>query len=368
MKLLLTGDLHLGRSYQKERPIVRNQYVEARLEAFRNVVKIGNEENCDVLVIAGDLFDKTYGISLRMLEAVAQILRRFYGDVLILPGNHDYCDSGQDGLWSKFQDAAPSNVLVLCEETPVEYDEAVFYPCICHDRWSKENALGWLKSGLRLDPYRWNIGVAHGAVEGFSQDSEKGYYSMTVKELLGCNMDLWLLGHTHVPFQTADGRVLNAGTHQQTDISDNSRGEVFIIELGGNKQLKVSSRKTGVLNFVRKEIYVQHGQRLREAFRLYGLDPASTSLRLILSGSVCSEDWEAKEKIYDRYLSDFVAFEVKDQDLHKEITSDMIDQETVIGTNINRLLHSYQDDPEVLNLAFDIAKACMAEENSKKRG
>ena len=44
--------------------------------------------------------------------------------------------------------------------------------------------------------------------------------------------------------------------------------------------------------------------------------------------------------------------------LRREITPSMIDQETMPGTRINQLLRGYADQPELLNLAYELAVAC----------
>ena len=370
MDILLTADLHLGKSYSKF--AAGKRYAEARIEAFRNIIKIGNEKGCEILVIAGDLFDKK-SIPPDLHKMVSRILGEFPGDVLILPGNHDFYNPEQDKLWKDFEALSPPNVRVLRDKVPFPMGDIVFYPCPCNAKYSKANALGWLSSYPYLDQEKWNIGIAHGTVVGQSYDLDEKYFSMTEKELYACKMDMWFIGHTHVPFVLADNRILNPGTHQQTDIADSSCGEIFIVSLKENKAFSVQKYRTGVLDFVKREVHLDFNQELENTLRqqVQDLSPKRTSLRITLTGFAGQDEYSIRKDIYERVFCDFISYEVEDSKLNRAITSQMIDQETVKGSTINLLLHRYENSPELLNLAFDKVLECIVEETGdrdRKRG
>ena len=76
IKILHTGDLHIGREYKKqeqENREIAKKYRRARVQALENIVRIANEESCDYLIIAGDLYDKKE-ISLSLQKEVCSIL------------------------------------------------------------------------------------------------------------------------------------------------------------------------------------------------------------------------------------------------------------------------------------------------------
>lgn len=358
MKLLLTGDLHLGRAYQKENPAVAQRFSNARLQALRNAVTIANREDCTLFVIAGDLYDKVSGIPQALHKEVCRVLEEFGGTVLILPGNHDYYDPEHDGLWKNFEEFSGPHIRVLkaCEPYPV--DGAVIYPCPCHNKRSKENALGWMKEGLELAPDTLHIGIAHGAVAGYSLDADQDYYHMDEQELLDLGMDLWLVGHTHVEFSIG-GHIFNAGTPQQTDIADNSKSEIYLIKIDDKEKISATKEKVGVIDFLKKSITLERSQRLADALRFPDLDAQRTSLRVILSGVAEPEEYINRQRIYETCGKEFVKFEVKDDNLRKTITPELINQETLEGTAINQLLNGYIDDPELLDLAYALAQECL---------
>jgi len=365
IRILHTGDLHLGREYQKqaqENPEIAKRYKNARMDALNNVINLANENECDYLVIAGDLFD-THTVTAAFVKTVCDELSKCLCTILVLPGNHDYCEH-DDKLWERFKNYAGDRILTLDECRPVVLSDAILYPCPCSDRRSENNALAWLKVHTKRDSDLPNIGIAHGAIEGLSYDIEQRYYYMSRNELESLNMDLWLIGHTHVPYpsdeQITGHRIFNAGTHQQTDIADNSEGSVFLIELDDNKKVSAKRIHTGVIRFARTNHTLAHGESI--ANLLEGLKreypAATTSLRLFLDGVALAEDYERRCELYEAAGESFLRLEVIDRDLQKEITEEMIDAETLEGSLENQLLKRYLNNPELLNLAYGLIREC----------
>lgn len=363
IKILLTGDLHLGKNYQKEASAVMQRYRDARIQALKNAVTIANRENCDYFVVAGDLYDKLTGIAVQLHKQVCQILNDFSGEaILVLPGNHDYY-TPNDTLWEKFEEYSGSNVRVFKKNEKYQDGNVMFYPCICHDRVSKTNSLAWLLEEKERNPEFYHIGIAHGAIEGLSYDKNQEYYLMSQQELLSYHMDAWLIGHTHVAYppvfdNTVEQRIFNAGTPQQTDIADDSIGEVFILEIDDNKKITAKREQTGAIRFVTKTIVLQHGQELKEALQFHDLNPESTSLRVELSGTALTDDYDNRNQIYEDLKSSYIKAEIKDEKLRKEITPEMVNKETIEGSMLNQLLNSYLEDSELLNLAYDLVISC----------
>lgn len=369
MRILHTGDLHLGRAYQKqeqEDKQVAKRYRKARMEALQNVIRAANDQRCDYVVIAGDLYDSRT-VSAALQKEVCDLLGECNCPVFVLPGNHDFWEGEEDRFWGKFQDLAMENTILLTKQQPVEMGETIFYPCACTDRYSEGNALGWLQERAERDPKKLNIGIAHGALEGLSFDREKRYYYMTQDQLSHCGMDLWLIGHTHMPYPEQEyiknQKVFNAGTPQQTDIADNAEGSAFLIEVDAERQITAKRIHTGVIRFARKEITLRHGDLLKDvlldAAREY--DKSNTTLRLVLSGVALEEDYQTRQKWYDQLAADFLKLEIRDEELRQEITQEMIDRETMEGTLENTLLKRYLQKPELLDLAYGLVKWCMKE-------
>ncbi len=370
MRIMETGDLHLGRSYGKYEPRLAERYAEARFAALEKILRLSEEKECDLLVITGDLFD-SHSVARELMKKTCALLNQAACLVAVLPGNHDYCTDAQDPFWQAFKKECGSQILLLNEERPYPVTAAgrqvVFYPAVCASRHSEENRLAWLRQET-FDPACLNIGVAHGALAGISADLENRYYRMSLQELEAIPVDLWLIGHTHIPWpdlpfdqpQRLKSRIFNAGTHQQTDHADSSPGSVFLLDVDDQKQITAEKLAVSVLHFVSRSLTLKPDVSLASALAdgLQDLKPAETSLRLSLSGSVSGEDYQNRENLYDSLRSSYVSVEIDDAALHRQIDAAQIDQETLPGSLENRLLKGYLDDPDLLSLAYDLVQAC----------
>lgn len=366
IKILNTGDLHLGKKYASHREDIGKKYSLARFEALKKLISTANEQHCDYIIAAGDVFD-TKNTSVSDISLACNILGNFEGSVIVIPGNHDYYEGKDDRLWTRFLKEKSENTMLLTENKKYAVDDLVLYPAICHSKHSGENAIGWIKSeNIPSDDEKIHIGIAHGSIDGISPDPNREYFPMSIDELNSCNVDLWLIGHTHVPYPSepvlSSPKILNAGTHQQTDIADNSEGSAFLVSIDDGKKITAERIHTGVLRFVRLDLTLTHGDSLENALENilseYQSDAENISVRINISGIALKPDYDRREELYDRYKNCFIDFEVFDNELNAEITSEMIDAETNAGSIENELLKKYINEPDVLNLAFDLIKKC----------
>lgn len=88
MKILSFADLHLDSAFVGAKAPERAQRREVLREVFRNIMKLCASENCDLLLIAGDLFDNTEP-SEETLKMVGEELSALNIPIVISPGNHD---------------------------------------------------------------------------------------------------------------------------------------------------------------------------------------------------------------------------------------------------------------------------------------
>lgn len=204
LKIFVTGDNHIGLRYanHEQAAILASK----RITAFEGMVQTANKEDCALFVITGDLFDNS-SISKKDIKTLLNELSCFNGTVVILPGNHDYYDKHVK-VWQNFEDVMTSydNIMLLTEYRPYEItsngENIVLYPALCTSWHSApgQNNLGWIKEAKIENNDVYHIGIAHGAVEGETIDKEGLYFLMKRSELESIPVDVWLIGHTHVPF------------------------------------------------------------------------------------------------------------------------------------------------------------------------
>lgn len=378
IRIFETGDLHIGRAYADPNKHPEGAAIkEKRVEAISGMVEKANEEQCDLFVITGDLFDKTSGVAKKYINRTVEMLSLFKGTVLVLPGNHDYYpEDSLPPVWRDFSAAAENkdNIVLLNRFEPYEIslgdEDALVYPAFCQIDTAPANNLGWIRNQNIPEDSVFRIGVAHGAVAGYTIDTEGEYFLMTEEELTQIPMDVWLIGHTHVMFPSDlnleyknGGRIFNAGTHVQTDVRNNTDGNCFIIEVekdgSGKSSVRAKRYVSGNVFFKRIELHIDvdgSGTELQDAIQkaVSGLTP-NTSVSLQLSGIISREEYAQREKIYAQMLGGFFEYpHPKDEDLSELISEAFIKSEFSELTFPAKLLMALVDDPKKAQLAYDL--------------
>lgn len=380
IKIFVTGDNHFGKKYDRY-PEIRDRLVDNRFVCFEKMVEKAEQEGCDIFAVTGDLFDNCSSIRKSDVERVVRILAGFAGRVLVLPGNHDYY-TGEEKVWKDFDDAlrtCDNNIIRLdrFEPYPIEIEEetVVIYPAFCRSKHSRENNLGWIKETSVPKNGQINIGMAHGAIEGVTPDMQKEYFLMTEPELQAIPMDVWLVGHTHIPYpgglsedeEIGGYRIFNAGTHAQTDLHNNTRGYGFIISVdkqGDKAQVSAKKYQSGTIFFYDIAVRVSsaEGDSL-EALLQEKLDPleAESVVRLTVTGSVLSEEYSRRRELYKKYCDRFLSWELQDDELHEEITLDRVREEFAESSFAAKLMEALQGDQTELQMAYELLQECSRE-------
>lgn len=380
IKIFVTGDNHFGKKYDRY-PEIRDRLVDNRFVCFEKMVEKAEQEGCDIFAVTGDLFDNCSSIRKSDVERVVRILAGFAGRALVLPGNHDYYTGGEK-VWKDFDDAlrtCDNNIIRLdrFEPYPIEIAEetVVIYPAFCRSKHSRENNLGWIKEMSVPKSGQINIGMAHGAIEGVTPDMQKEYFLMTESELQAIPMDVWLVGHTHIPYpgglsedeEIGGYRIFNAGTHAQTDLHNNTRGYGFIISVdkqGDKAQVSAKKYQSGTIFFYDIAVRVSsaEGDSL-EALLQEKLDPleAESVVRLTVTGSVLSEEYSRRRELYKKYCDRFLSWELQDDELHEEITLDRVREEFAESSFAAKLMEALQGDQTELQMAYELLQECSRE-------
>ena len=380
IKIFLTADNHFGRKFVNW--AAKDKIIEKRYESFEKMVKKANEEKCNFFVIAGDLFDNTRNIAVKDVKQVIDYLKRFEGDVIILPGNHD-CYSGDEDIWKTFlkHSEGIENIVLMQDykEYPLSIgDEDIsFFPAFCDDKHSSDNRLSFYE-GKNFDENRYNVLLAHGAIEGLSADMEGQYFLMTENELESLGVDCCLIGHTHIPYPSdlkedkmTDGYIIfNTGTHSQLDFHNNTEGQCFIIALSkdSNKK-KVEAKKfsSGILRFYDLDVDIVNNdlsKSIKDCIdKEVNVDNKNAIVRVKPIGSISTDEYEKKEQIYENILGDFLEYEKNDEELAEEISLEKIKKEFAETSFAYKLLEKLSDNPIEQRMAYNMIKETMTNED-----
>lgn len=369
LRVFVTGDNHIGLKYAShEQAAVLSS---SRITAFEGMVKTANQENCALFVITGDLFENTYSVSKKEIKTLLDALSCFNGTVVVLPGNHDYYDKDVK-VWQYFKDVMASydNIMLLTDYHPYKLfadgEDVVLYPALCTSLHSApgQNNLDWIKETDIENDGAYHIGIAHGAVDGETIDNEGQYFLMKRSELDNIPVDVWLIGHTHVPFPrnltedyTTGNKIFNAGTHVQTDVSCNTEGLCFIVEIDNDKTVKAKKIMSGNLHFYRKNITVTAGEMENIINRELADIDNNSVVDIILTGAVSAEEYEEKHTIIDNALSRFVEGTYNYYALSKLISKELIESEFPETSFSAGFLTSLLDEPKEAQLAYELLKS-----------
>ena len=369
MNIFVTGDNHIGLKYASHEQ--SNVLASSRIMAFNGMVKTANLEGCTLFVITGDLFENTYSISKKDIKTLLNMLSYFKGTVVVLPGNHDYYDKDVK-VWQYFKEVMASydNIKLLTEYRPYEInvngENVVLYPALCTSLHSApgQNNLDWIKEVVIENDSAYHIGIAHGAVEGETIDNEGQYFLMKRSELESIPVDAWLIGHTHVPFPrnltdtySASEKIFNAGTHVQTDVSCNTEGLCFIVEIADNKSVRAKKVVSGNLRFYRKHITVTAGEMESTIARELKDIADNSVVEIILTGAVAIEEYENRHKIIEAALARFIEGTYNDYSLSKLISNALIESEFPETSFSAGLLNALLEEPKEAQLAYELLKS-----------
>lgn len=360
LSILLTADLHLGMKFA-HLPEIQTELADARFRCLDRLVAMAHERRVDLLIVAGDLFDRI-SVSKKDIERAAALLSDFQGALCaVLPGNHDYL-SPDDELWRRFQDAAGS-VLLLREARPyplAEYGlDACLYPGPCASKHSRSNAVGWVK-GAEKPRASYALGVAHGSLEGISPDFKADYFPMRERELLEAGLDLWLLGHTHIRYPDKPGRtdrIFCAGTPEPDGFDCGHEGFAWVLTLGEKDVCSASALSTGAFRFVREEAVIAGEEDLGSLEKRHAGGRIEI-LKVSLHGRLPPEAFPELEKSRVRLASVVKHLQWDATGVREEVSRETIDREYPAGSFPHRLLSALADKEDTLGLetAYDLLK------------
>ena len=344
-------------------PEAQSELSEARFVTLANLVKIANERGCDLFVVAGDLFDRVT-VAKRDIVRAVKILNQFEGKlVLVLPGNHDYLSPGTGEPWATFKENVGDRVLLLEGKRvyPLEHFDlnAIIYPAPCDAKHSGENYVGWIKDEPKDAGVTFHIGVAHGSLEGLSLDFDKRFYPMTRQELSDCGLDLWLMGHTHLPFPEKLGsrdRIFYSATPEPDGFDCDHKGHAWIIEIDDDKKLSPTLLKTGIYRFLHDKRELKSAGDLNRLEVDYGI-PGSEKLllKLKLKGRLPREAYDRLPKVRENLNRNLFYLQWDSGNLIENITFTQIDREFTEGSFPHRLLTTLARDErgaEALQVAY----------------
>ncbi len=188
MKILHTADIHLKEENSE------------RWDALCSITELGTNENIDVMVISGDLFDDNIEAS-KLKVRIRDLFSKLQYRIFIIPGNHDE-KSFQDGSF------LGSNVeVILSSEDIYEIDDITITGLPFEELKGKEIYQKLNRISGKLGPDKTNILLYHGELtdsffsrNDFGNEGEYRYMPSKLEYYKNMNFNYILAGHFHTSF------------------------------------------------------------------------------------------------------------------------------------------------------------------------
>ena len=223
MKILHTADWHLDSPFagytQQQAAYLRSEL----LKIPEKIATLCKNEGCDLVLIAGDIFDGA--CTRESLDAVRNALAEMAVPVFITPGNHDFCATGSPYLTESW----PGNVHIfthpVLESVTLDALDCKIYGA----GYTAMDCPGLLKDFQAEGEQRWHIGVLHAD----PQQAGSPYAPLTTHQVKASGLDYLALGHIHKGGSFRAGEVLCAwpGCAMGRGFDENGRRGVLLVEL-----------------------------------------------------------------------------------------------------------------------------------------
>ena len=197
LKILHSADWHMDSPFTSFPEPARAFLRAHQLGLPEKIAQICQRERCDLVLLAGDIFD---GIPSReSVEAVKAALEQCAVPVFVSPGNHDFCGMGSPWL----EETWPENVHVFT--SGLESRVIPELDCRIYGAgYRSMDCPGLLAHFQAGGEERYCIGVLHGD----PLTARSPYCPVTATQIRESGLDYLALGHIHIAGQFREGDTL----------------------------------------------------------------------------------------------------------------------------------------------------------------
>ncbi|MFN3891321.1 MAG: exonuclease SbcCD subunit D [Beijerinckiaceae bacterium] len=285
MRFIHTADWQIGKSFRRYGEKEANLRL-ARLDAIERIGAAAHENAAPFVLVAGDLFDHFAPSDRTALEAVARMAKYAATKWFVIPGNHD--PHRADGVWDRLQARGlPDNVRPLLAPEPcAAAPGAVILPApLLRKSESRDLTEWWDAAPSESGAIR--IGLAHGAISGFSSDQEASN-PVDPARVRSAGLDYMALGDWHRTLKIGD-RVWYSGTPEPDRHGSQQVGQALLVEIDAAGAVpSVRELVTGAYRWESRQARVEDEQAVMDLdSSLRALpDTFRTILRLELFGAL----------------------------------------------------------------------------------
>lgn len=200
MKILHSADLHLDTPFAGRTPEQTRFLKKALLKVPELLAQLARKENCDLVLLSGDLFDGPF--TRESYLALRNALEEMAVPVFISPGNHDFVSSGSPYSAESW----PKNVHIFSRS---EIESVVIPELSCRVYGAGYRSMDCeplLKSFRAEGEEQYHIAVLHGD----PTQANSPYCPVTFNQVLESGLHYLALGHIHKAGSFPAGETLCA--------------------------------------------------------------------------------------------------------------------------------------------------------------
>lgn len=345
MKILHTADWHL------DAPM--SGYSEDAVQLLRRevrtipqkIARLCRAENCDMLLIAGDLFDGPY--TKETMTAVRSALSGLDIPVIITPGNHDFYSA--DSPYAK--EEWPSNVHIFTKANI----SALAFPeldCVIYGAgYETMDCPGLLKGFTAQTDAKWHIGVLHGE----ANNASSYYCPITRNQLQLSKLSYLALGHIHKAGSLRAGNSVCAWPGCPMGRGFDELGAKGVILVTLEQEVKATFLPLNTPRFYDEDVEAGQDAAASLAAMLPAME-SSDFYRVTLTGYSSGIDLEALRKQFPHIPNLWL----RDETIPEVDLWATIDDDSLEGVYFSLLQQASQSDSEKLarraNLAARISR------------
>lgn len=366
VKVLHCADLHFDTPFKELSKEISDTSKNELLEVFKNIIDLAIDENIEVLLIAGDVFDNLT-VNKNTLFFISDQIRRIKNiKVFISPGNHD--PYNEKSFYSMIN--WPENVYIF--KGDMEFKEVKELNLIVWGAGFRKNYENeTLLRGINVDNDKINIMLLHGEIA--SNNSKNEYNPIYINDIYKSNIDYIALGHKH-KFSgiLKEGMTTYAysGCPQGRGFDEEGEKGVIIGEVyksGTNLEFfPVYKRK-----YVTKEIDITGTNNYDEVVFKVLSDLSDEEIyknfyKIILKGEL-KEHFKLRENLLiEKLKNKFYYIKIINQTSIEVNLEELSRDYSIKGKFISKILEKLKDasddDKEILKLALKIGIQCLSED------
>ena len=229
-RFIHSADLHLGRRFGHLPEAARGRLVEARHGVIDRLAQAARAHGAGHILVAGDVFDTETPSDAVWRQALAAMGADAGISWWLIPGNHD--SLAAEGLWSRFRRGQPANVRLIANTAPIEIAPSAWLLAAPLPRRYPGSDLTAHMPGLVTEPGALRIGLAHGAIRGFSDQSLRDDEIIPPDRARSAGLDYLALGDWHGHLRV-DERTWYAGTPERDGFGHDGPGVCLAVTVPG---------------------------------------------------------------------------------------------------------------------------------------